>query len=117
MGSLKIGVCGLGTVGSGVVNIFNAHHGLIQQRCDADLQLVHIGARRDNPNCDTSRYRVSRDVFDFVSDPNVDVEVELMGGTTVARDLVTQAIKAGKHVVPANNALIAEYGNELVALA
>jgi len=117
MGSLKIGVCGLGTVGSGVVNIFNAHHGLIQQRCDADLQLVHIGARRDNPNCDTSSYRVSRDVFDVVRDPDVDVVVELMGGTTVARDLVTQAIEAGKHVVTANKALIAEYGNELVALA
>lgn len=117
MGSLKIGVCGLGTVGSGVVNIFNAHHGLIQQRCNADLQLVHIGARRDNPNCDTSSYRVSRDVFDVVRDPNVDVVVELMGGTTVARDLVTQAIEAGKHVVTANKALIAEYGNELVALA
>ena len=117
MGSLKIGVCGLGTVGSGVVNIFNAHHGLIQQRCNADLQLVHIGARRDNPNCDTSSYRVSRDVFDVVRDPDVDVVVELMGGTTVARDLVTQAIEAGKHVVTANKALIAEYGNELVALA
>ena len=71
MGSLKIGVCGLGTVGSGVVNIFNAHHGLIQQRCNADLQLVHIGARRDNPNCDTSSYRVSRDVFDVVRDPTI----------------------------------------------
>ena len=117
MSSLKIGICGLGTVGSGVVNIFNAHHGLIQQRCNNDLQLLHIGARRDNSDCDTSDYRVSRDIFEVVRDPEVDVVVELIGGTTVARDLVTQAIEAGKHVVTANKALIAEFGNELIALA
>ena len=117
MTSLKIGVCGLGTVGSGVIKLFNDHQGLIQQRCNADLQLVHIGARRDNADCDTSRYRVSRDIFDVVRDPEVDIVVELIGGTTVARDLVTQAIQAGKHVVTANKALIAEFGNELIALA
>ena len=117
MASLRIGVCGLGTVGSGVVNIFNDHRGLIEQRCNAGLQVVHIGARRDNADCDTSSYRVSRDVFEVVRDPDVDVVVELIGGTTVARDLVTQAIQAGKHVVTANKALIAEYGNELIALA
>ena len=117
MTSLKIGVCGLGTVGSGVIKLFNDHQGLIQQRCNADLQLVHIGARRDNAGCDTSRYRVSRDIFDVVRDPEVDIVVELIGGTTVARDLVTQAIQAGKHVVTANKALIAEFGNELIALA
>jgi homoserine dehydrogenase len=117
MTSLKIGVCGLGTVGSGVIKLFNDHQGLIQQRCNADLQLVHIGARRDNADCDTSRYRVSRDIFEVVRDPEVDIVVELIGGTTVARDLVTQAIQAGKHVVTANKALIAEFGNELIALA
>ena len=117
MTSLKIGVCGLGTVGSGVIKLFNDHQGLIQQRCNADLQLVHIGARRDNAGCDTSRYRVSRDIFEVVRDPEVDIVVELIGGTTVARDLVTQAIQAGKHVVTANKALIAEFGNELIALA
>jgi homoserine dehydrogenase len=117
MTSLKIGICGLGTVGSGVVNIFNAHHGLIEQRCSNDLQLVHIGARRDNSDCDISDYRVSRDIFEVVRDPEVDVVVELIGGTTVARDLVTQAIHAGKHVVTANKALIAKFGNELTSLA
>ncbi|MGD2006961.1 MAG: homoserine dehydrogenase [Cellvibrionales bacterium] len=115
--TLRIGICGLGTVASGVVNIFNDHQGLISSRCGADLSLVHIGARRDNPNCDTSAYRVSRDLSAVVQDPAVDVLVELIGGTTTARDLVTAALSAGKHVVTANKALIAEYGNELAALA
>ena len=115
--TLRIGICGLGTVASGVVNIFNDHQGLISSRSGADVSLIHIGARRDNPNCDTSAYRVSRDLVAVVEDPAVDVVVELIGGTTTARDLVTKALTAGKHVVTANKALIAECGNELAALA
>ncbi len=115
--TLRIGICGLGTVASGVVNIFNDHQGLISSRCGADMALIHIGARRDNPNCETSAYRVSRDLGAVVEDPAVDVVVELIGGTTTARDLVTKALTAGKHVVTANKALIAECGNELAALA
>ena len=115
--TLRIGICGLGTVASGVVNIFNDHQGLISSRCGADVALIHIGARRDNPNCDTSAYRVSRDLGAVVEDPAVDVVVELIGGTTTARDLVTKALTAGKHVVTANKALIAECGNELASLA
>jgi len=115
--TLRVGLCGMGTVASGVVNIFNKHRGLIGDRCGADLVLAHIGARRDNPDCDTSAYRVSRDIFSVVEDADVDVVVELIGGTTTARDLVTAALNAGKHVVTANKALIAEHGNDLAALA
>ena len=107
---LRIGICGLGTVGSGVVNIFNSHGGLIRQRCGADFRLTHIGARRDNPDCDLASYRVSRDIFEVVRDPDVDIVVELIGGTTVARQLVMEALEQGKHVVTANKALLAEHG-------
>ena len=81
------------------------------------LDVVHVGARRDNPACDTSDVRVSRDIFAVAADPEVAVLVELIGGTTVARELVEAAIRAGKHVVTANKALIAEHGNGLFALA
>lgn len=112
-----VGLCGLGTVGSGVVTLLDRHARELSSRCGLALELVHIGARRDNPNCDTSRYKVSRDIFDVVSDPDVDILVELIGGTTTAFDLVQGALNAGKHVVTANKALMAARGNELAALA
>ena len=76
-----------------------------------------MGARRDNPACDLSDAQVSRDIFAVAADPEVAVLVELIGGTTVARELVEAGIRAGKHVVTANKALIAEHGNALFALA
>ena len=81
------------------------------------LHVVHVGARRDNPDCELGQTRVSRDIFDVVKDPEVDIVVELIGGTTVARELIEEAIRNGKHVVTANKALIAEFGNEIFALA
>ena len=114
---VRIGLCGLGTVGSGTFNLLQENAEAIAARAQAPLAIVHIGARRDNPACDTGDVRVSRDIFAVVADPEVDVLVELIGGTTVARELVEAAIRSGKHVVTANKALIAEYGNELFALA
>ena len=114
---IGVGLCGLGTVGSGVVTLLDRHARELSSRCGLALELVHIGARRDNPSCDTSRYKVSRDIFDVVSDPDVDILVELIGGTTTAFDLVQGALNAGKHVVTANKALMAARGNELAALA
>ena len=114
---IGVGLCGLGTVGSGVVTLLSGHAEELSSRCGRSLELVHIGARRDNPNCDTSAYKVSRDIFDVIGDPDVDIVVELIGGTTAAFDLVHGALNAGKHVVTANKALIASRGNELAALA
>ncbi len=76
-----------------------------------------MGARRDNPACELGDIRVSRDIFEVARDPEVQILVELIGGTTVARDLVEEGIRAGKHIVTANKALIAEFGNELFTLA
>ncbi len=114
---VRIGICGLGTVGSGTFNVLLENAEAIAARARAPLQVVHIGARRDNPACNLAGIRVSRDIFEVARDPDVDVLVELIGGTTVARELLEAAIRAGKHVVTANKALIAEYGNELFALA
>jgi homoserine dehydrogenase len=115
--SVKIGICGLGTVGSGTFNVLKENADLVAARAVAPVEVVHVGARRDNPQCELGDTRVSRDIFAVANDPEVDVVVELIGGTTVARELVEAAIRSGKHVVTANKALIAEFGNELFALA
>ncbi|MDG2325418.1 MAG: homoserine dehydrogenase [Halioglobus sp.] len=114
---VKIGICGLGTVGSGTFNVLNRNAQSINARAQAELEVIHIGARRDNPACDIGEIRVSRDIFDVARDPEVQILVELIGGTSVAKELVEEALRNGKHVVTANKALVAEFGNELFALA
>lgn len=114
---MKIGLCGLGTVASSVVNILVANKDLINQRASTPVELAHIGARRDNPDCDTNEVKVSRDIFEVARDPEVEVLVELIGGTDTARELVVTAINNGKHVVTANKALMAEHGDEILSLA
>ncbi|WP_444910971.1 homoserine dehydrogenase [Microbulbifer sp. TRSA005] len=115
--AVRIGVCGLGTVGSGTINVLARNGNEVAARCGRSVVIEQVGARRDNPDCDTSELDVTRDIFDVANNPNVDILVELIGGTTVARELVLVAIENGKHVVTANKALIAEHGNELFELA
>ena len=117
MKSVNIGICGLGTVGGGTLNVLRDSAELITARAAAQLRVIHVGARQDSPACDLAGIRVSRDIFEVARDPEVEILVELIGGTTVARELVEAAIIAGKHVVTANKALIAEFGNEIFALA
>lgn len=117
MSSVKIGVCGLGTVGSGVVNVLTRNSEIINARAGCQVELALIGARRDNPNCDTTVIPVERDIFAVADNPDIDIVVELIGGTTIAKELVLKAIANGKHVVTANKALIAEHGNEIFAAA
>ena len=117
MSSVGIGLCGLGTVSSGVINVLARNANTIGMRAGTAIEIRHIGARRDNPSVDTSSYKVSRDIFAVVEDPAVDIVVELIGGYEPARELVLKAIANGKHVVTANKALIAEHGNEIFAAA
>ncbi|MBK7170490.1 MAG: homoserine dehydrogenase [Gammaproteobacteria bacterium] len=117
MDPIRVGICGFGTVGSGTFRVLQRNRDEIAARVGRDVTVTHIGARRDNSQCDTGNTRVSRDVFAVVRDPEVDIVVELIGGCEVARTLVLQAIEAGKHVITANKALIAEHGNEIFAAA
>ncbi|MFT4711731.1 MAG: homoserine dehydrogenase [Candidatus Azotimanducaceae bacterium] len=117
MTKVNIGICGLGTVGSGTFNLVNANANEIKRKTGIDLTISHVGCRRDHPDCDLGNVKVSRDVFEVVNDPDVHVICELIGGDDVALELVKQAIAYGKHVVTANKALIAVHGDELFALA
>ena len=114
---LNIGICGVGTVGIATIEILQKQRETLLSRSGRSLLVSHVGARREHTDHDYGDARVSRDVVDLALDPEVDVLVELIGGTSVAYDLIKLAIQQGKHVVTANKALIAEHGNELTALA
>ncbi len=114
---VKIGICGLGTVGSGTFNVLTRNQRDINARAGCDIIIEKVGARRDNPACAISPTQIERDVFAVVENPDIDIVVELIGGTSVAKDLVFKSIDNGKHVVTANKALIAEHGNEIFARA
>ena len=114
---VNIGICRLGTVGAGVFNVLGRNSQQINARANCDLVISQVGARRDNPNCDTADTQITRDIFDVAKNPDIDIVVELIGGTDVAYKLVMTALDHGKHVVTANKALIAQHGMEIFAAA
>ena len=117
MKSVKVGICGLGTVGGGTFNVLKRNAEEISRRAGRQIDVVQVAARSINPQCDTSTTEMTDDVFDIVNNPDIDVVVELIGGDTLAKDIVLKAIENGKHVVTANKALIAVHGNEIFARA
>lgn len=117
MKTINVGLCGLGTVGGGTFNVLARNSEEIKASANCVVKVSHVGVRREHPDFDLSAVKVSQNIFDVADDPEVDVLVEMIGGTTTAKDLVLQAIKNGKHVVTANKALIAEFGSEIFAAA
>ena len=119
MDPVKVGVLGLGTVGGGTVNVLKRNAEEITRRAGRGIVVTHAATRDPNKAriCDTTGIELTRDPFDVVNNPSVQIVVELIGGDTLARDLVMAAINNGKHVVTANKALIAKHGNEIFASA
>ena len=119
MQSVKIGILGLGTVGSGTVNVLTRNAAEISRRAGRDIEVFQAADRDlESPKgCETDGINLTTDALEVVTNPDIQIVVELIGGTTVARDFVLKAIENGKHVVTANKALIAMHGNELFAKA
>jgi len=112
---VKIGVLGLGTVGSGTANILSRNADEIARRAGRGIEII-IASVRDSKKqraCDTSAINLTEDANKVATHPEVEIVLELIGGTEEARTLVLQAIDHGKHVVTANKALIALHGNEI----
>ncbi len=112
---VKVGVLGLGTVGSGTANILMRNADEIARRAGRGIQIT-IASMRDvkkSRACDTSKITLTEDSNVVVSDPDVEIVLELIGGVDEAKDLVLKAINNGKHVITANKALIALHGNEI----
>jgi homoserine dehydrogenase len=116
---INIGVIGLGTVGAGVVKILQSNGELIQRRLGAPVDIVKAAVR------DASRDRgftlkpgvLTTDPMEVVTHPDVDIVVELMGGYEPAKQLILESIHRGKHIVTANKALLAEFGDEIFSAA
>lgn len=116
---LNVGILGLGTVGGGTYKVLTRNAAEITRRCGVTIQVVQVADRNiEHAKASVAaNVAVTNDAFAVVNNPDVDVVVELIGGYTLSRDLVLQAIANKKHVVTANKALIALHGNEIFAAA
>lgn len=116
---VNIGLLGLGTVGGGTVNVLQRNAAEITRRAGREIRICSASARSLDGTriCDTRGIHLTTDSFSIVNDPEIDIVVELIGGLSPARELVMQALEAGKHVVTANKMLIALHGNEIFAKA
>ena len=119
MTPVRIGVLGLGTVGGGTVNVLRRNGKEITRRAGRDIVVTRAAARSLDKErlCSTEGISVTTDPDEIVRDPDIEVVVELIGGTDPARRLVLEAIERGKHVVTANKALIAVHGNAIFEAA
>ena len=116
MSTLKIGICGWGNVATGLYKIAKKNIESIKKQGNLDIEILVIGARRDNPNCKPENVIIERDIFNVVNH-DIDVMVELIGGVDVAKDLILKALKKKKHVITANKAVIYNHGDEIFACA
>jgi homoserine dehydrogenase len=116
---IRVGLLGIGTVGGGTWDVLNRNADEIQRRAGRAIDITQVADK------DASRAkRITRgkaklltDAYEVVRSKDVDIVIELIGGYTVAKDLVLEAIRRGKHVVTANKALLATHGNEIFKAA
>jgi len=119
MQAIKVGLLGIGTVGSGTFNVLRRNQDEIRGRAGRGIEIAMVA------DLDVERARrivgdacaVVADARDVIKNPEIDIVVELIGGYGVAKTLVLEAIAAGKHVVTANKALLAVHGTEIFAAA
>ncbi|HEY9052772.1 MAG TPA: homoserine dehydrogenase, partial [Gammaproteobacteria bacterium] len=119
MKPVKIGLLGLGTVGGGTATVLLRNADEITRRVGRSLEIIHAAAHNIDQQTflDAKKVKLTKNGEEVVNNPEVDVVVELIGGYTIAKELVLKAIANGKHVVTANKALIALHGNEIFKAA
>lgn len=116
---IGVGLIGFGTIGTGVVKVLRDNADVIEQRLGSPLRLVRI-ADLDldtDRGVDLSEIRFDADASALISDPEVQIVIELIGGYDVPRKFILEALAAGKHVVTANKALLALHGREIFGAA
>ena len=119
MKPIKVGLLGIGTVGGGTWEVLSRNQQEITRRAGRGIVIAAV-ADKDQARAQKitgGKARVTGDANDVVNDPDIDIVIELIGGYTVAKELVLKAIANGKHVVTANKALLATHGNEIFAAA
>lgn len=113
MKPVRLAILGLGTVGGGALKLLQQNAAEIARRTGRDIQITHVGTRRPRPDLNLQGIQQSDDLLSIVRQPDVDIVIEVIGGTQLAHAVFLEAIRHGKHVVTANKALLAEHGNEL----
>jgi len=119
MKQIGVGLLGFGTVGAGVIDGLRRNRELLAHRLGIEVvlrRIADVDLDRDR-GIAVDRALLTRDAREVIRDPSVDIVVELIGGTGIARTLVTEALQARKPVVTANKKLLAEYGEEIFGLA
>jgi homoserine dehydrogenase len=119
MNPIKVGLLGIGTVGGGTFQVLKRNQEEIARRAGRAITIAMV-ADRDLAKAQSivgETARVTSEAAEVVDAPEIDIVVELIGGTGIARELVLRAIENGKHVVTANKALLATHGNEIFAAA
>lgn len=119
MKKIYVGIIGFGTVGAGVAKILIDNKEVISARAGAELSVKYIADLdiTTDRGVDVNKNILTTDAQQVLSDPDVDIIIELIGGKTIAKDFTLTAIKNGKHVVTANKALIASFGKEIIEAA
>ncbi len=119
MKPINVGLLGIGTVGSGTWDVLQRNAGEIRRRAGRAIRITRV-ADKDQKKAHRlvgGKARVSGNAFELARAADIDIIVELIGGTGIAKDLVLEAIANGKHVVTANKALLAKHGNRIFAAA
>ena len=119
MKPIQVGLLGIGTVGSGTFNVLKRNQEEIKRRAGRGIEITMVA------DLDTARaqaavgtgVQVVADARAVIANPEIDIVIELIGGYGIAKQLVLEAIAAGKHVVTANKALLAVHGTEIFAAA
>ena len=112
MKPIQVGLLGIGTVGSGVFDVLRRNQAEIKRRAGRGIEIVAV-SRRDVAKAQAlvgDAAQVFADARQIIANPEIDIVVELIGGYGIAKELVLEAIAAGKHVVTANKALLAVHG-------
>ena len=119
MKPINVGLLGIGTVGGGTFNVLARNEAEITRRAGRPIRITKVADKNLElaRQVTAGRAQVTDDAFSVVTDPDIDIVVELIGGYGIARELVMAAIANGKHVVTANKALLAVHGNEIFAAA
>ena len=117
--TVNIGLCGLGTVGQGVWKHLSASRGELESRLGVKLNLARAAVRdlRKARAVKLPKHKLCDDPLAVARDPSIQIVCELMGGTTLARQVTLAALRQGKIVVSANKALICRHGAEIFATA
>lgn len=113
---IQIAVLGYGTVGSGVVEVINTNHEIVNKNAGEEINIKYVLDLRDFPG-DPIQEKVVHDFETVINDPEIKIIVEVMGGTNPAYTFVKRALESGKSVCTSNKELVAKHGVELLAIA